>query len=55
MKNSNETSLIGKIANSFDVKGAIIGKVIDFIIQFINDKLTKKVEKSIFRNRRTSS
>ncbi len=48
MKNSNETSLIGKIANSFDVKGAIIGKVIDFIIQFINDKLNEKKWKNLF-------
>ena len=26
MKYSNETSLIGKAANSLDIKGAIIGK-----------------------------
>ena len=40
MKYSNETSLIGKAANSLDIKGAIIGK---------------KMEKFIFRNWRTSS
>ena len=32
MKYSNETSLIGKAANSLDIKGAIIGKTLDFII-----------------------
>ena len=54
MKYSNETSLIGKAANSLDIKGAIIGKTLDFIIQFINNKV-KKMEKFIFRNWRTSS
>ena len=39
MKYSNETSLIGKAANSLDIKGAIIGKTLDFIIQFINNKI----------------
>ena len=56
MKYSNETSLIGKAANSLDIKGAIIGKTLDFIIQFINNRVNeKKMEKFIFRNWRTSS
>ena len=42
MKYSNETSLIGKAANSLDIKGAIIGKTLDFIIQFINNRVNEK-------------
>ena len=48
MKYSNETSLIGKAANSLDIKGAIIGKTLDFIIQFINNKVNEKKWKNLF-------
>ena len=48
MKYSNETSLIGKAANSLDIKGAIIGKTLDFIIQFINNKVNEKNGKIYF-------
>lgn len=48
MKYSNETSLIGKVANSLDIKGAIIDKAIDFIIQFINNRVNEKKWKNLF-------
>ena len=48
MKYSNETSLIGKAANSLDIKGAIIGKTLDFIIQFINNRVNEKKWKNLF-------
>ena len=48
MKYSNETSLIGNAANSWDIKGAIIGKTLDFIIQFINNRVNEKNGKIYF-------
>ena len=48
MKYSNETSLIGKVANSLDIKGAIIDKAIDLIIQFINNRVNEKKWKNLF-------